>query len=73
MAEPLEWLSLESFGIKIVKYSFEVFAFDTFFEEDKISPDKAGLIDGYIIRKEINIRLIYYEGVYLNVINKGVH
>ena len=55
MIKPLERLSLESIGVEIAKYTFEIVTFYIFLKEYKINSGKAGLLDCYIIMKLINI------------------
>lgn len=72
MIKSLVGLFLESIRVKIVKDAFEILPLDASFEKDKINPGKADLVDCYIIRKGIDIRLIYYKCIDSNVLNKGV-
>lgn len=72
MIKPLWRLFLESIGVQIIEYALEILPSHIPFEKDKLTPNKAGLIDDYIIRKEIDIRLIYDKSVYFDIFDKAV-
>lgn len=65
-------LRLESIGMEIIKDGFKFLAFYLIFEEDKIGANKANLVNGYILRKQIDVGFVYYEGIKLYVLNKGI-